>query len=671
MRLDAVLGEVLGIRKKAAAQLVYAGEVSVAGTVRREPHYQVVLGEEADVELRGSSLINGSPDRRQPTAHRLYLVHKPRQCQCVRLNTDDERFSVYDLCQQKGIAHANLGCFGRLDANTTGLLLMGTDGGLQSLLMHPSSGCEKDYVATLKVHPRESGDQTAVRGRLRATAAEEFARGGLRLADGHECAPATLEVLETVNVGDGVPFPRRVRLTLHEGQNHQVKKMLGACGASVDALCRERIGGLSLAGMPGLAEEGAIVEAGEREVQLLRAMLPLERTESAETSEESAEGAAEDVAAPPAAPAAAPPAASAAVAAAAPPPADVAEAEATRLLGLAAWTRHLSHRHPFVDSPCTSKAEYDAWLASMAASAMAEVSRGAPTLALPTGSAAAAVPTATPGLAPAATTAAVDADAPPITLDASTGDAVVLERLGCVVVNSDGTLSRITNWDSMTDGEKETARRLLSKRNRRRLEGFREAGTLTPDLMSALRLVGAADDGVQATPAAIPAPDRGEAEAQAKAEAAARDHSATAEPEAQAKATPDAMDMATPPPAPAPVPPGFVPLPGVRAPAPGRAVAAPLPSGRRVAVFAHRGRLFAVDAECPHQGAALETGDIEDAGASGPCVTCPRHGWRFELESGFCEDLGDYGVRAYEARALADGRLCVSEVAKPQPERSY
>ena len=121
----------------------------------------------------------------------------------------------------------------------------------------------------------------------------------------------------------------------------------------------------------------------------------------------------------------------------------------------------------------------------------------------------------------------------------------------------------------------------------------------------------------------------------------------------------------------APVPPGFVLLPGVTAPAPGHAVAAPLPSGRRVAVFAHRGQLLAVDANCPHQGAALETGDIEDAGASGPCVTCPRHGWRFELESGFCEDLGDYGVRAYEVRALADGWLCVSEVAKAQPERSF
>ena len=63
--LDALVGEVLGIRTKAAAQLVCAGEVSVAGAVRREPHYQVVLDEAADVELRGSLLL--TPTHRSST----------------------------------------------------------------------------------------------------------------------------------------------------------------------------------------------------------------------------------------------------------------------------------------------------------------------------------------------------------------------------------------------------------------------------------------------------------------------------------------------------------------------------------------------------------------------------------------------------------------------------
>ena len=103
--------------------------------------------------LRGGPLL--TPERRRPFAHRLFLMHKPQNCQSERLKPGDARLSVYDVVARAGIdlPSSSLGCFGRLDANTTGLLLMGTDGGLQSLLMHPSSGCEKAYVATLRVLP--------------------------------------------------------------------------------------------------------------------------------------------------------------------------------------------------------------------------------------------------------------------------------------------------------------------------------------------------------------------------------------------------------------------------------------------------------------------------------------------------------------------------------------
>ena len=65
-----------------------------------------------------------------------------------------------------------------------------------------------------------------------------------------------------------------------------------------------------------------------------------------------------------------------------------------------------------------------------------------------------------------------------ITLDVSSGKAVVLDQFGPVVVNSDGTLSRITNWQAMTEDEKSTAKRLIAKRNVRRLQSFQDAGTL-------------------------------------------------------------------------------------------------------------------------------------------------------------------------------------------------
>eukprot|EP00966_Prymnesium_polylepis_P156639 3619278-Prymnesium_polylepis.1 len=142
---------------------------------------------------------------------------------------------------------------------------MGTDGGLQSLVTHPSSGCEKAYVATLLVRSD---------WRLHRDAVRAFARGIL-LANDHLCLPANLEVLECVDDPDGdlaAPFPRTVRVTLVEGINHQVKRMLGACGAHVGALHRERIGGLCLADCEGLGE-GVARSITEGETAAFRADL--------------------------------------------------------------------------------------------------------------------------------------------------------------------------------------------------------------------------------------------------------------------------------------------------------------------------------------------------------------------------------------------------------------
>ena len=62
----------------------------------------------------------------------------------------------------------------------------------------------------------------------------------------------------------------------------------------------------------------------------------------------------------------------------------------------------------------------------------------------------------------------------------------MLEQLGPVVVNSNSTLSRNINWPTMTEGERQTAKRLIAKRNVKRLEVFREAGSLKEDIVSAL-----------------------------------------------------------------------------------------------------------------------------------------------------------------------------------------
>ena len=74
-----------------------------------------------------------------------------------------------------------------------------------------------------------------------------------------------------------------------------------------------------------------------------------------------------------------------------------------------------------------------------------------------------------------------------LTLDASTGQPVTLDALGPVVVNSDGTLSRITNWEQMEDGEREVVKRRICKRNVERLRQFHANGDLKESCVSALQ----------------------------------------------------------------------------------------------------------------------------------------------------------------------------------------
>ncbi|KAL1525948.1 hypothetical protein AB1Y20_020774 [Prymnesium parvum] len=74
-----------------------------------------------------------------------------------------------------------------------------------------------------------------------------------------------------------------------------------------------------------------------------------------------------------------------------------------------------------------------------------------------------------------------------IDLDVTTGQAVVLDRLGPVVVNTDGTLSRVSNWEELSAQEQEATKRRISKRNVERLRAFRDAGELKGEVVSALQ----------------------------------------------------------------------------------------------------------------------------------------------------------------------------------------
>jgi 16S rRNA pseudouridine516 synthase len=157
-----------------------------------------------------------------PAPGMLLMLHKPVGYTC---STKDTGRLVYDLLPERfRLRNPVLSSVGRLDRDTSGLLLMTDDGALLHRITSPKSHLPKVYVAALASDLR--GDEGAA-----------FASGTLMLEGEKEAlAPATLEVLS----------PREARVTTIEGRYHQVRRMFVALGNHVEALRRERIGGLEL-----------------------------------------------------------------------------------------------------------------------------------------------------------------------------------------------------------------------------------------------------------------------------------------------------------------------------------------------------------------------------------------------------------------------------------------
>ena len=168
--------------------------------------------------------IDGEP--LDPPPGLLLMLHKPLGVTC---STKDTGRLVYDLLPPRyRLRDPLLSTVGRLDRETSGLLLLTDDGQLLHRIIAPKSRLPKVYLATLAQDLR--GDEAAL-----------FAAGTLML-DGEKTPllPAELDVLDA----------RRARLTLHEGRYHQVRRMFAAVGNHVEALHRERVGGLTLGDLP-------------------------------------------------------------------------------------------------------------------------------------------------------------------------------------------------------------------------------------------------------------------------------------------------------------------------------------------------------------------------------------------------------------------------------------
>ncbi|WP_461062156.1 pseudouridine synthase [Silanimonas algicola] len=170
----------------------------------------------------------------------LAVLHKPVGVTC---STKDPGRLVYDLLPPRWKARDPIvSPVGRLDKDTSGLLLFTDDGQLLHRLTSPKHHQPKVYRATLAED-------------LRGNEAVLFAAGTLLLEGEHKpLLPAEFEVLG----------PREARLTLHEGRYHQVRRMFAATGNAVVSLRREAIGGLRLDALGLRAGEWRMVSPAER-----------------------------------------------------------------------------------------------------------------------------------------------------------------------------------------------------------------------------------------------------------------------------------------------------------------------------------------------------------------------------------------------------------------------
>ena len=170
--------------------------------------------------------IDGEP--LDPPPGLLLMLNKPVGYTC---SSKDRGRVVYDLLPPRfALRSPVLSTVGRLDRETSGLLLLTDDGQLLHRIIAPKSKLPKVYLASLANDLR--GDEAAI-----------FASGTLMLdSETTPLLPAELELLDA----------RSARLTLHEGRYHQVRRMFAAVGNHVEALHRPRVGGLELGGLePG------------------------------------------------------------------------------------------------------------------------------------------------------------------------------------------------------------------------------------------------------------------------------------------------------------------------------------------------------------------------------------------------------------------------------------
>ncbi|WP_324198656.1 pseudouridine synthase [Nocardia brasiliensis] len=237
-RLQKVLAKAGVASRRAAEEMIAQGRVEVDGAIVREQGLRIDP-QVAVVRVDGTRVMV-----REELVH--IALNKPKGWQST-MSDDLGRPCVGDIVAERVAAGQRLFHVGRLDADTEGLLLLTNDGDLAHRLMHPSFQVSKTYLAT-------------VNGEVHKSVGKRL-KDGIELEDG----PAKVDSFQVLELGEGRSL---VKLVLHEGRKHIVRRLLDAVGHPVTRLVRTNIGPVALGDQRpgtlrvlGRAEIGKLYEA--------------------------------------------------------------------------------------------------------------------------------------------------------------------------------------------------------------------------------------------------------------------------------------------------------------------------------------------------------------------------------------------------------------------------
>ncbi|MCB4976388.1 rRNA pseudouridine synthase [Streptococcus mutans] len=216
MRINKYIAHAGVASRRKAEELIKQGLVTLNGQMVTELATTVKSGDRVEVE--------GQPIYNEEKVY--YLLNKPRGV-ISSVRDDKGRQTVIDLLPE---VKERIYPVGRLDWDTSGLLILTNDGDFTDKMLHPRHEIDKVYVARVKGLASKDNLRPLTKGIV---------------IDGKKTQPARYRIVKT----DREKNRSVVELTIHEGRNHQVKKMFEAVGLMVDKLSRTRFGTLDLSGL--------------------------------------------------------------------------------------------------------------------------------------------------------------------------------------------------------------------------------------------------------------------------------------------------------------------------------------------------------------------------------------------------------------------------------------